>query len=498
MLPARVCDALTPVEESLTNDPTPDASGRRSLPGVGLSLVPVLSLVTLLAVVIGGLDGGGHIPLVLGTAIAAVVAGFGLGMPWKQVEAGMVKGIAGGLPAVLVLLVVGMLVGVWIAAGVVPLLIHYGLMVLAPGWFLVAGCIICAVVALATGSSWSTAATVGLALVGVGQALGVHPGMTAGAIVSGAYFGDKMSPLSDTTNLAPAAAGAELFEHIQHMLWTTIPAMVLALIGFAVMGLGQGDGGTNGADLDAISTGISKAFVLSPVLLVAPVAVLGLVIRRVPALPALMVGTLVAALLAVVVQGASVADVLSASMGGYTSETGVASVDKLLSRGGMGSMLETVALIVCALAFAGVMEASGMLDSLARAVLRWASGTGGLVVATAASAVGLNVLASDQYIAIIVPGRMYRTAFLERRLHPKNLSRVLEDAGTMTSALVPWNTCGAYMAGVLGVATTAYAPFALVNLLTPLLTIAYGFTGFSIHTLDEDDARERLTGLSTR
>ncbi len=480
----------------MTVEPDSEPSAPRPLPSVALSLTPVVSLVALLTVVIGWLDGGGHIPLVLGAAVAAAVATWGIRLPWKQVERGMVKGIAGGLPAILVLLVVGMLVGVWIAAGVVPLLIHYGLMVLAPGWFLVAACIICAVVALATGSSWSTAATVGLALVGVGQALGVDVGMTAGAIVSGSYFGDKMSPLSDTTNLAPAAAGAELFEHIQHMLWTTIPAMIIALLGFALLGAGQGETISNGAELEAIAGGISGAFNLSPVLLLPPVVVLGLVIRRVPALPALMAGTLVAAVLAVVVQGTSVADVLSASMAGYTADTGVAAVDKLLSRGGMGSMLETVALIVCALAFAGIMEGSGMLDSLARAVLRWARGTGGLVVATAASAMGLNVLASDQYIAIIVPGRMYRTAFLERRLHPKNLSRVLEDAGTMTSPLVPWNTCGAYMAGVLGVATTAYAPFALVNLLTPLLTLIYGFVGFSIHTLDASEATARLRGVA--
>ena len=476
----------------MSASPQPPGEWTRPTPSVGLSLLPVVALVALLAAIIAGLDAGGHIPLVLATAVAASVAAWGLKMPWKQIEAGMVRGIAGGLPAVLVLLLVGMLVGVWIAAGVVPLLIHYGLMVLAPGWFLVASCIICAVVALATGSSWSTAATVGLALVGVGEALGIHAGMTAGAIVSGSYFGDKMSPLSDTTNLAPAAAGAELFEHIQHMLWTTVPALLISLVVFAVLGFGDGASTGGGGDLDAISTGISSAFSLSPVLLLPPVVVLGLVIKRVPALPALLAGTLVAAVLAVVVQGASIGDVISASMGGYSSETGVASVDKLLSRGGMESMLSTIALIVAALAFAGVMEASGMLDSLARAVLARAKGAGGLVLATAASAVGLNVLASDQYIAIIVPGRMYRTAFLERRLHPKNLSRALEDAGTMTSALIPWNTCGAYMAGVLGVATVTYAPFALMNLLTPLFTIVYGFTGLSIEELGEEEARQRL------
>lgn len=465
-------------------------------PSLGLSLVPVVALVALLAGVIGGLGGGGHIPLVLATAVAAAVAVWGLGRSWDEVQAGMVQGIAGGLPAVLVLMVVGMLVGIWITAGVVPLMIHYGLMVLSPGIFLVASCIICAVVALATGSSWSTAATVGLALIGVGEALQVDPGMTAGAIISGSYFGDKMSPLSDTTNLAPAAAGAELFDHIRHMLWTTVPALVLALVGFGLLGMGTGGGTADAAQLGAISGGIQEAFSLSPLLLLPPVAVLGLVLARVPALPALLAGTLVAALLAVFVQDASLATLVSSAMGGHVSETGNAAVDKLLSRGGLGGMLETIALIVSALAFAGVMEAAGMLDTLAATVLRRARSTGGLIAATALSSVGLNILASDQYIAIIVPGRMYRTAFVERGLHPKNLSRALEDAGTMTSPLVPWNTCGAYMSGVLGVATAAYWPFALMNLFTPLLTILYGITRFSIVPLS-DEERERLIRTGT-
>jgi NhaC family Na+:H+ antiporter len=477
---------------------TASTSGPAPTPGFGLSLVPVVALVMLLAGVIGGLGGGGHVPLVLATAVAAAVAVWGLRQPWEQVQRGMVKGIAGGLPAVLVLMVVGMLVGVWITAGVVPLMIHYGLMVLTPSWFLVASCVICAVVALATGSSWSTAATVGLALIGVGEALQVDAGMSAGAIISGSYFGDKMSPLSDTTNLAPAAAGAELFDHIRHMLWTTVPALLIALVGFAVMGFTTGSSTTtsDAALLDTISQGIQGSFTLSVVLLLPPLAVLGLVLLRVPALPALLAGTLVAALLAVLVQGASLETLLSSAMGGHVSETGNAPVDKLLSRGGLSSMSDTIALILCALAFAGVMEASGMLDTLARAVLRRAKGAGGLIAATALSAVGLNILASDQYIAIIVPGRMYRTAFTERGLHPKNLSRVLEDAGTMTSPLVPWNTCGAYMAGVLGVATAVYWPYALINLLTPALTLIYGFTRFSIVELT-DEERERLLRTGT-
>ncbi len=466
---------------------------RAPAPSLGLSLLPVLALVALLAAFIGQLETSGHVPLVLATAVAGTVAMLGLGMPWKTLSAGMVAGIQSGLPAMMVLMVVGMLVGVWIAAGVVPVMIQYGLLLLSPSWFLVASCCICAVVALATGSSWSTAATVGLALVGVGSALDVDPGMTAGAIISGAYFGDKMSPLSDTTNLAPAAAGSELFEHIRHMLYTTVPALLVSLVAFAVLGHAAGGlGSSGGSEVATIQRGIEAGFSLSPILLLPPGAVLVLVVCRVPALPALLAGTLIAALLGVALQGASVGDMAAAAYAGFESDTGVPGVDKLLSRGGMSSMMETIGLIVCALAFAGVMESSGMLHGLARAVLSKARSPGTLVGATALSAIGLNVLAGDQYIAIIVPGRMYRTAYIELRLHPKNLSRALEDSGTMTSPLVPWNTCGAYMASVLGVPTMAYLPFAFINLLTPILTVFYGFTRITFDTLSEEEAEARL------
>ena len=460
---------------------------------LGVALLPVIALVALLAVFIGRFETSGHIPLVLATAFAATIATFRLRMKWSAVSDGMVAGIRSGLPAMLVLMVVGMLVGTWIAAGVVPVMIQYGLMLLSPAWFLVAACVICSVVALATGSSWSTAATVGLALVGVGAALDINPGMTAGAIISGSYFGDKMSPLSDTTNLAPAAAGSELFEHIRHMLYTTLPAMGISLILFGVLGQVSGSGAVaDNAAVAEIQTGIETGFNLSPILLLPPGVVLLLVVRRVPALPALLAGTLVAAGLGVLFQGASIAEMTTAAYSGFESDSGIESVDRLLSRGGMNSMMETIGLIICALAFAGVMESSGMLHSLAGAVLSRARSPGALVGATALSALGLNVLASDQYIAIIVPGRMYRTAYLELRLHPKNLSRALEDSGTMTSALVPWNTCGAYMASVLGVPTLVYLPFAFMNLLTPVLTVLYGFTRITIETISEDEARTRL------
>jgi len=468
----------------------------RTPPSLILSLVPVVGLVLMLVATIGWLDGSGHLPLIGGTVLAGLVAAFGLKRPWTEIQAGMVAGIAGALPAILILLVVGLLIGAWIASGVVPLMVLWGLKILAPGWFLVASVLICAVVSLATGSSWSTAATVGLALIGVGQALGMDPGMTAGAIVSGAYFGDKMSPLSDTTNLSPAVAGAELFEHIRHMAWTTVPGLVIALIVFTVLGLiGGGTGTGDSAVYTAIVTGLEGGFVLSPVLLAAPALVLLLVIKKVPALPALTAGVLAGAALGVLMQpDLGVGGMMAAMYGGYESSTGVAAVDDLLSRGGLVGMLETVALVVCALAFAGVMEGTDMLDRLAAAVLSVARSTGSLVAATLASCIGLNILASDQYIAIVVPGRMYRTAYLKRGLHPKNLSRVLEDGGTLTSALVPWNTCGAYMAGVLGVGVLTYAPFAILNWVVPMISLGYGITGFSFEEIDEADAARRIAG----
>ena len=468
----------------------------RTQPSLLLSLIPVVGLVAMLIGTIVGLDGTGHLPLIGGTVLAGAVAAFGLKRPWIEIQRGMVGGITGALPAILILLVVGLLIGSWIASGVVPLMVYWGLKILAPSWFLVASLVICAVVSLATGSSWSTAATVGLALIGVGQALGMHPGMTAGAIVSGAYFGDKMSPLSDTTNLSPAVAGAELFEHIKHMVWTTVPGFVIAAVVFTLLGLSEGSAGEGDSEVyAAIVTGLETGFELSPLLILAPALVLALVIKKVPALPALMAGVLAGAALGVLLQpDLDLSGVMAAMYGGYESATGVGSVDDLLSRGGLTGMLETIALVVCALAFAGVMEGTDMLDRLAAAVLTGARSTGSLVAATAASCVGLNVLASDQYIAIVVPGRMYRTAYLKRGLHPKNLSRVLEDTGTLTSALVPWNTCGAYMAGVLGVGTLAYAPFAILNWIVPLISIGYGFAGFSFETIDEDEAATRMGG----
>jgi NhaC family Na+:H+ antiporter len=480
-----------------------------------VALIPVAALVALLWLnvrVFGSADN--HVPLVIAAMIAATLAIVVLKQPWKALERGILHAIQMAMQAILILMVVGMLIAAWIQAGIVPQLIVYGLELISPSVFLVTACLVCAVVSLATGSSWTTAGTVGVALIGVGDALGLSPGMVAGAIVSGAYFGDKMSPLSDTTNLAPAMAGSNLIEHVKHMIWTVTPALLISLVLYAVLG-GRHEAGDALGRVEQVIATLEGRFVLSPWLLLPPALVLGLVAASFPAIPALLLGTFAAVAIGLVVQPfegglvAALGEYFSVLYNGFTIQlvdalpsdaiepqrAAAETVQGLLDgRGGMKSMLGTVALIVCALSFGGVMEASGMLQSIAAKVLGLVRGTGSLIAATVFTCFGVNVLASDQYMSIVVPGRMFRTAYLERRLHPKNLSRALEDSGTVTSALIPWNTCGAQMYAVLGVAAGLYWKFAFLNLLCPLISMIYGFTGFTIAKISAEEAERRLRG----
>ncbi len=474
--------------QPFSETPEQDAEGRQAR--LWQALLPVAALIFFLALNIKLYGGEPHISLVLGTVVAAIV-GISLGYSWKSIEEGMVNGIVIALKAVLILLIIGILIGVWIASGVVPLMIYYGLKLLTPEIFLIAACLICSVVSLATGSSWTTAGTVGVALIGVGQGLGLHLGMVAGAIISGAYFGDKMSPLSDTTNLAPAVAGSELFDHIRHMTYTTVPGLVIALVLYAVLGLtvsskGESSSGEIALILDTLESG----FNLSPLLFLPPLLVFVMVIYRIPALPALLGGAALGGILGMVFQGMTLGGVFSVAKDGYAAATGVSDVDALLSRGGMIGMMNTIALILCAMSFGGVMEKTGMLMVLANAILKMAKSTGSLVASTVATCVAMNIIAPDQYLSIVVPGRMYRDAFEKANLHPKNLSRCLEDAGTLTSPLVAWNTCGVYMFGALGVSPFVYLPFAFLNLTTPLISIFYGYTGWTMAPLE---SKSRLT-----
>ena len=462
------------------------------------ALLPIIFLIALLSFNVylygdDSLGGANQLALLLSAAFAAIM-GLKSGTSWKSILKGVSNSIASTTPAIIILLLIGSLAGTWLISGIVPTMIYYGLQILNPKIFLVAAAIICAIVSLASGSSWSTIATVGIALLGIGNALDISNGLVAGAIISGAYFGDKMSPLSDTTNLAPAMAGTDLFTHIRYMMYTTIPSFVISLLIFLFIGLSM-DNTQNSNDIKNLLMAIESSFNISPWLFLVPVIVLLLIMKKVPALPALFAGTLLGGIFAIIFQPhlivelsgidsnffqASYVTVINA-MGSETSiNTSNEMINDLLSSGGMYGMLNTIWLIICAMCFGGVMEASGALKKISQSIIQYAQSTGSVIATTACTCLFFNVTASDQYLSIVVPGRMYSDTFKDKGLAPENLSRTLEDSGTVTSVLVPWNTCGATQSAVLGVATITYLPFCFFNIISPLMTILYGYLGFKI------------------
>ena len=462
------------------------------------ALLPIIFLIALLSFNVylygdDSLGGANQLALLLSAAFAAII-GLKSGTLWKSILKGVSNSIVSTTPAIIILLLIGSLAGTWLISGIVPTMIYYGLQILNPKIFLVAAAIICAIVSLASGSSWSTIATVGIALLGIGNALGISNGLVAGAIISGAYFGDKMSPLSDTTNLAPAMAGTELFIHIRYMMYTTIPSFLISLLIFLFIGLSM-DNTQNSDDITNFLIAIESSFNISPWLFLVPIIVLLLIMKKVPALPALFAGTLLGGIFAIIFQPhlivelsgidsnffqASYVSVINA-MGSETSiNTSNEMINDLLSSGGMYGMLNTIWLIICAMCFGGVMEASGALKMISQSIIQYAESTGSVIATTACTCLFFNVTASDQYLSIVVPGRMYADTFKDKGLAPENLSRTLEDSGTVTSVLVPWNTCGATQSAVLGVATITYLPFCFFNIISPLMTILYGYLGFKI------------------
>jgi len=473
--------------------------GMPKAPKVYDALIPLVFLIVLLIINIrifgtDGLSGSNQIVLILSATVAGIVAVFRLGYSWDTLQEGIVKSISSAMSSILILFLIGALAGTWLLSGIVPAMIYYGLMVLSPVIFLFAACFISAIVSVATGSSWTTVATVGVALLGIGKALGFEEGIIAGAIISGAYFGDKMSPLSDTTNLAPAMAGTDLFTHIRHMAKTTVPTMLITLILFIIIGLNYETSGSV-EDVKTISEVISAKFNINPMLFIVPAVVLVMIIKRVPALPALLTGALLGGVFAIIFQPEIIKEV-AGEEGAYSylvfksvmmalfGEIGVVTsndiVNELLVTRGMGGMLNTIWLIICAMVFGGIMEESGMLKVMAEAVIRKVHRVGSLIASTAATCVFFNITTSDQYLAILVPGRMYADVYKKRGLKPENLSRTLEDSATVTSVLVPWNTCGATQASVLGVATLTYAPYCFFNIISPLMTILYGYFNLGI------------------
>ena len=480
----------------------------RRPPTLPESMLPVIFLITMLfvnVVVIFGdeaISGSNQIVLILSATVAALVA-LRTGISWSTLQDGIVKSISSAMSAMLILLLIGSLAGTWLLSGIVPAMIYYGLQILNPTIFLFAACVVCAVVSLATGSSWSTVATVGIALLGIGKALGLSEGIIGGAIISGAYFGDKMSPLSDTTNLAPAMAGTDLFTHIRYMTYTTVPSITISLIIFLIIGFTY-DTDTAPGGIQEVLVSLDNAFNINGWLFIVPVAVIAMIIRKVPALPALLAGTLLGGLFAIIFQPQAIQEVsdnVGGAMGAYIAvmkamytdisvTTDNEMVNSLLSTGGMSGMLNTVWLIICAMIFGGVMESAGMLERITQWIIQFARSTGSLISSTAFTSIFFNVTASDQYLAIVVPGRMFAKTYRERGLKPQVLSRTLEDSGTVTSVLVPWNTCGATQASVLGVATLTYAPFAFFCILSPLMTILFGYLNIKIARYEPGEEKE--------
>lgn len=458
-----------------------ESSEKASRPvGFAASLAVFLLLLFLVVSMTAGLGSSPHIPLLLACILAAAVGALHR-YTWKEMLEGITEAIAAAVPAMLIIFSIGILIAAWVAGGVIPTMVYYGLQIISPSFFLVTALLLCSLVSLAIGSSLSTIGTVGVALFGIGSALGVPPAVTAGAIVSGAYFGDKMSPLSDTTNLAPSVSGAGLFDHIRHMMVTTTPTYLICIVLYSILGAFYGRGETGDeAQIALTLETLEEHFVIHPLLLLPPLLVLLMVIFKIPALPGLMGAAALGVLSAFFVQGVTVPEMLSALMDGFKTETGVATVDTLLNRGGIMSMMKTVALMTLALSFAGIYERTGMAESILRKIVARVKSDRGLVVATILTAWGVLIGTGQQYVAIILTGRLFRPLYEEYRLKPQNLSRALEDAGTVFGGIVPYSTGAGFTESALGVSAWQYGFFTFFGWINPLVSIIIALLGKSM------------------
>ncbi len=449
------------------------------------ALISILGLVLFISLAIVRYESDAHVPILLGVFIAAII-GLRAGYSWKEIETGMLDGITNSLQAIVILFIIGILIGVWILSGVVPTMLYYGLKILHPKIFLPATLIICSITSLATGSSWGTSGTIGIALIGIGAGLGFPLPLVAGAVLSGAYFGDKMSPLSDTTNMAPAMVGTDLYTHIKHMTYTTGVSYGITLIIEIFIGFFYGGGEADLESVNQILAGIESQFSVNPILLIPPALVMALAFRKIPAVPGIVIGILSAGLLGAIFQGNGFGSMLSAAYGGYTSNSGVEVVDNLLTKGGFESMMYTVSLVICAMMFGGIMEKTHQLRVVVQVILKKAQSSGSLITATILTAIGGNLILCDQYMAIVMTGKMYAQSYKDKGLAPQNLSRAIEDSATVTANLVPWNSGGAYQAATLGVPTIAYLPFNFFCWITPIVSMLYGWFNITITPLEEE------------
>jgi len=452
-------------------------------PSLLIALVPFICLIVFMLVGVIVYDAAPQIPLIM----ACIVAGFigkAMGYTWDEMEKAMIETNSMAMQANFIIMIVGCLIGVWIAGGVVPGMIYYGLKLFTPNMFLLLLPVICAIVSVSTGSAWSTAGTMGTAAMGIGAGLGIPPAITAGAVVTGSSFGDKLSPLSDSTNLASAVAGVSVFDHVRHMLYTTIPSFAISVLLFGLIGTRYKGAVADTSQVTSILQAIDANFIITPWVFIPPLLVIFMIAFKIPAVPGMIGGT-VAGVVFAFAQGDSIKTVLDALFYGFELNSGNAMVDSLLNRGGLLSMMETISLVICALAFGGLVQKLGCLDTIIATILKFCHSRGSIILSNIICCIAMNFMAADQYMSIVIPGQMYKPVYEKLNLHPKNLSRVLEDAGTLTSGLVPWSTCGAVYHTTLGVSAFAYGRYHFLGLINPIISAIYGYTGFSLEPLDK-------------
>lgn len=457
-------------------------------PEIYHALISLLGLVAVMMIGIIGFGADPHIPMFFGVIIAAIM-GMVLGYKWSDLEGMMIAGISKAMQSVLILAIVGMMIGAWLLSGTIPTMIYYGLKLLSPRFFLVAALLICSITSLATGTSWGTMGTMGLALIGIGAGLGMPVGPTAGAVISGAYFGDKLSPLSDTTNLAPAMAGTDVFTHVKYMLKSTMLAYAVALIFFGVYGFVHVSRvGVDSSQAELIMEGIRSSFNVNPLLLLPPLIVILAIALKIPAIPGITMGFVAACIMAPFFQqGVGISEILDASLNGFVCETELESLNKLLSSGGLLNMGFSILMVLIAMMFGGIMEGTQQMEVIIEALLKVIKGPAALIGVTELTTFFANAIMAEQYISILIPGRMFAPAYREKGLHPKSLSNALESAGTVTSCLIPWNTCGVFIATTLGIHTAQYAPWAIFNYTMPILCFVLAFFGVTVTKMTPEE-----------
>ena len=454
-------------------------------PGFILSLLPLVTIVLLLIVGYGIFRIGAEVLLVIAAFITGLIA-YISGFSWNEMQNGIIESISKALPAMLIVITVGILIGSWIVSGTIPMLIYYGLKLISPKLFLFSACLVCSIISIFTGTSWGTVGTVGVAFIGVAQGLNIPLPQAAGAIIAGAYFGDKLSPFSDTTNLAPIAAGSNLFDHIRHMLWTTLPAWIIGLVIYLFLGLFSGGSSQIAIPTDLL-TGLHAHFAFNIFLLLPPVIVLYFAVRKLPTIPGMLISSFVAVILGVLFQQIDIPTALTALTTGYKSQTGLEVLDRLLTRGGMMSMMGVTLIAFCAFGFAGIMQATGMLNVILNRFVRFTRTTGAIIASTVTSCISVAIMTGSSFLSIIIPGELFSPLYKERKLAAKNLSRTTEDSGTVIVPLVPWSMAAVFMSGTLGVATLEYLPWTFMNYLGFVFALIYGFTGLGIAPKIRDD-----------